>query len=169
MNIILVGLPGSGKSTQGKKLARTLKWNFIDTDHLIHGGNCRQLFQTVGEKEFRRIEYEALLSLEGVFESVIAVGGGALELEESALFLKRLGKIVYLKIDPRRALQRVFRKGVPAYATDAQAFLALAEKRQALYERYADMSIDNQEKIWQVIHLEQCFASPPGESRMGLL
>jgi shikimate kinase len=80
MNIYLIGLPGSGKSTLGKRLAQALNYHFIDLDHYIEKASNRtieQIFQEEGEHGFRLKEKAALHELSNLSRHVIATGGGA--------------------------------------------------------------------------------------------
>ncbi|MGL4348359.1 MAG: shikimate kinase [Chlamydiales bacterium] len=85
MNIILFGLPRSGKTTIGQKLAVNLSLSFIDTDRIIEKlyqkrfkspYSCREIYQKFGEKKFRILESEAIFSLQNQSNTVIALGGG---------------------------------------------------------------------------------------------
>ena len=80
MNIVLIGLSGSGKSTVGKLLARLLDWEFVDTDKMVEqasGRRIHQIFAESGESAFRRLESEAVIGALNGDRRVIAVGGGA--------------------------------------------------------------------------------------------
>ncbi|GAB5411766.1 MAG: hypothetical protein ChlgKO_08800 [Chlamydiales bacterium] len=103
-NLILCGLKNAGKTTFGKKLSRLLNKPFIDTDGLL--GNPRELYLALGEKAFREKEKEVIESLE-MENGVIALGGGALILEENRRYLRALGTIVYIHLEKEEWLKRV--------------------------------------------------------------
>lgn len=156
-NIILCGLPMCGKTTLGKQIAEKLSWNFIDTDQLLEEAyaytmgktlSCRQIFSCVGEAVFRALEREQILALDGVKESVIAVGGGALCDPENITVLQRIGTLVYLKISVEQLLVRMAKCGVPAYISSvgrqkiSEEFQEMANKRMPVYESAAAVIID---------------------------
>src|SRR5689334_14980044 len=77
--VFLVGFMGSGKTTVGRALATLMGWHFVDLDQVIEareGRSIREIFETRGEAEFRRIEHEALAVCGEMNETVIALGGG---------------------------------------------------------------------------------------------
>lgn len=145
MNIILCGMPKSGKTTIGKKLARTLGFNFIDTDQMIvkaYGASCRDLFLHQGETVFREMESHQITSLKNIQNTVISIGGGALCNPENAKHLQFLGKLVYLKVPSHILWSRNSVHGMPAFLSSQDAFKKLEEKRLPIYERYATTHID---------------------------
>ena len=103
-NLILCGLKNAGKTTFGKKLSQLLGRPFIDTDRLL--GNPRELYLHLGEKAFREKEKEIIKNLE-VENSVIALGGGTLILEENRRYLRALGTIVYIHLEKEKWLKRI--------------------------------------------------------------
>ena len=100
-NIILVGYMGCGKSTVGRKTARALEYQFLDTDSVIEdeeGMSIAKLFEIKGEAYFREKETELLQRLlSGPKGNIIATGGGLPMREENAALLKELGTVIYLK------------------------------------------------------------------------
>lgn len=97
-NIVLVGMPGSGKTTVGKLLAEKLGIEFIDTDSLVveKHGNITDIFKTKGESGFRDIESEIIKEISTLQGKVIATGGGAVLRNENVNALKQNGKIYFL-------------------------------------------------------------------------
>lgn len=146
MNVILCGLPGSGKSTLGRLLARELALPFYDTDKRIeesYGGNisCREIYIQLGEKKFRELEYLAIEELEKFPLGVVSVGGGAFSSANTLLLLKRLGKVIYLEEEIETLFIRATKKGVPAYLDPDDPFSSfsrLAQARLLLYRQHAD-------------------------------
>lgn len=103
-NLILCGLKNAGKTTFGKKLSELLDKPFIDTDRLL--GNPRELYLHLGEKAFRKKEKEIIQDLQ-VDNHIIALGGGALLLEENRRHLRTLGTIVYIHLEKEEWQKRV--------------------------------------------------------------
>lgn len=138
--IILVGLPGSGKSTVGPLVARALGWRFIDLDREIEdraGQSVAGIFAADGEPAFRRLEHEATVRLRDMTGVVLAPGGGWI-LDPANLAAVRDGSmVVYLRVSPRVALDRL--RGEPgtrpllAGADPEAALDLLAEAREASY------------------------------------
>jgi shikimate kinase len=101
-NIILIGMPGSGKSTCGVVAAKLLLKNFFDTDLLIQNREGRRLQQIIDEKGldyFARAEEEAVLSLD-IAGTVIATGGSVVYSPAAMEHLRRMGKVIYLHVPP---------------------------------------------------------------------
>ncbi len=146
MNIILCGMPSSGKTTLGKRVAEKLGWQFIDTDHLLeatHGRPCRELFVEHGEEAFRTWEAERIALLTGITKHVIATGGGALCREGNVELLRELGTLVYLKTPVDVLWERV--QTVPRYVDwrrSKGAFNELAKQRVPLYHHATHYTID---------------------------
>jgi shikimate kinase len=110
LSISLVGLPGSGKTTVGRQLARRLRLPFVDSDHAIEnriGCSIREFFDREGESRFRDIEEEVLdtLSADGV--CVLSTGGGAVLRPNNRIRLHSRGKVVYLKSTPEELFRRL--------------------------------------------------------------
>lgn len=98
-NIVLIGMPGSGKTTIGKKLSQILSKDFIDTDELIvnkENTPIPEIFKTKGEAGFRDIESSIIKEVSALHSKVIATGGGAVLREENINLLKQNGKIIFL-------------------------------------------------------------------------
>ena len=113
--IILIGLPGSGKSTVGRQLARRLSANFIDSDHVIEqrlGCSIREYFEREGEVAFRDVEEQVLADLTAApalaaSEQVLATGGGAVLRENNRGRLRAAGRVVYLRSSPEDLYKRL--------------------------------------------------------------
>ena len=108
--ISLVGLPGSGKSTVGRQLARRLGWGFIDTDHVIEqriGCSIRLYFEREGEEAFRDVEAAVIDELTLQHRGVLATGGGAVLRESNRSHLHERGHVVYLRSSPEEVFRRL--------------------------------------------------------------
>ena len=139
-SIILVGMPSSGKSTIGSLLAERLSRSFFDADtefEKMHGITPATAINTLGEPKFREMESATLAELGKMSGAIIATGGGAVTREENYPSLHQNGIIVYLKRD----LDKLSTEGRPLSQKNGLA--ELFEKRKAAYERFADITIEN--------------------------
>lgn len=108
--ISLIGLPGSGKSTVGRQLARRLQQPFFDSDHVIEerlGYSIRQAFERDGEDHFRDLEESVLDELTQIPDAVISTGGGAVLRTATRQRLRERGQVVYLKSTPEEIFRRL--------------------------------------------------------------
>ncbi|OYV00286.1 MAG: shikimate kinase [Burkholderiales bacterium PBB5] len=110
MPIALVGMPGSGKSTVGRQLARQLGWRFVDSDHEIEhriGGSIRAFFEQQGEPAFRDLEQQVIAELAAASAKVLATGGGAVLREANRQSLRTHCQVVYLRSTPEELFRRL--------------------------------------------------------------
>ena len=139
-NIVLIGMPGCGKSTVGKLLAETLGREFCESDALVEREaalSIPEIFRREGETGFRKRETAALAELGRLSGAVIATGGGCVTREENYPLLHQNGVIVRLQ----RRLDRLPREGRPL---SLQSDIGeLYERRRLYYERFADFDISN--------------------------
>lgn len=108
--ISLIGLPGSGKSTVGRQLARRLQVAFFDSDRLIEqrlGCSIREFFECEGEQRFRDIEASVIDELTQQSEGVISTGGGAVLRPENRAHLRQRSRVVYLNSSPEELFRRL--------------------------------------------------------------
>lgn len=145
--IILVGMMGSGKSTVGRLLAESLDVPFEDTDRLMQyrlGRPVHQLFSLYGEEAFRGHETALLRSLD-VQDGVLATGGGMVLRDENWVEMRRLGKIVFLDVDPEIVKQRLAqsRRRRPLLEVEnwEDRFTEILLSRRHLYEQ-ADIRVE---------------------------
>ena len=110
-NIVLMGFMGAGKTTIGKKLAKALEYEFIDTDEWIEkeqGRKISNIFAEDGEVVFRDMETDLLRRLQNSEEKfVLSVGGGMPVREENRALLRNLGIVIYLKTSKEEIIRRV--------------------------------------------------------------
>jgi len=144
-NIILIGMPGSGKSTVGILLAKLTALDFIDTDILIQT-TFKQSLQNIvdrdGYQALRRIEEEVLLRLD-CREHVIATGGSAVYSDAAMAHLKSGGRVVFLQVDLATLKARVRDYNTRGLAKRPdQTVDDLFAERSALYRKYADVTIE---------------------------
>ena len=108
--IALVGLPGSGKSTVGRQLARRLKLAFLDSDHVIEerlGCSIRDYFEREGEVSFRDVEESVIDELTGLAGGVLSTGGGSVLRPANRQRLHDRGHVVYLRSSPEELFRRL--------------------------------------------------------------
>lgn len=143
-NIILIGMPGSGKSTCGVLAAKALLKNFFDTDLLlqnIEGKRLQEIIDENGINYFNNAEENAILSLD-IRGTVIATGGSVVYSEKSMEHLKKLGRVIYLHLDYDTMADRI--KNITTRGVvlkDGHTLLDMYNERLSLYEKYADDTI----------------------------
>lgn len=144
-NIVLIGMPGVGKSTAGVVLAKVLGYQFLDADLLIQkeeGCLLAEIIREKGTDEFLAIENRVNASIK-VDKSVIATGGSVVYGTEAMKHLKEIGIIVYLKLPYQILEERLHNiKGRGVVLRPGQTLFALYEEREVLYETYADVTVD---------------------------
>lgn len=149
-NIILIGMPGSGKSTHGKLLAEKLNRKFIDADAEIEksaGRTIPEIFELEGENGFRARETEILAQFGKESGLVIATGGGCVTREENFRHLHQNGIIIFTE----RAVDELPREGRPLSQGDLNA---MYERRLPMYRRFADTTVEvtgNPDKVVEKI------------------
>jgi shikimate kinase len=144
LNIILIGMPGAGKSTVGVLLAKRLGYHFVDTDLLLQTRQqCRlqQIIARVGLLEFKRLEADVLCNL-ATTHSVIATGGSAVYSDRAMARLKKLGQLVFIDIPLEELLDRVNDMDSRGLVIGPdETYEHLYEERQPLYRKYAEVTI----------------------------
>lgn len=145
MNIILIGMPGSGKSTVGVILAKSLGIDFVDTDLLIQRRENRLLqniIDTDGIDFFLDRERDAVLSV-NENNAVIATGGSVILREEAMTHLKGLGTVIFLDVsvnELERRLSNIKTRGVAA--EKGESVKDIYNKRFSLYKKFADLTVN---------------------------
>lgn len=143
-NIILIGMPASGKSTVGVILAKIIGYDFIDSDLLIQKAEGMKLAQIISKKGvdgFIRVEERVNAAIEA-HRSVIATGGSAVYGQKAMEHFRQIGTIVYLKVDfdeLERRLGNIRQRGV--VLREGQTLRDLYEERSVLYDKYADLTV----------------------------
>ncbi len=143
-NIVLIGMPGVGKSTAGVVLAKVLGYEFIDADLVIQqqeGKLLREIIADVGTDGFIEVENRVNSQI-NVEKSVIATGGSVVYGKEAMQHLKQIGTVVYLKVSYDILEKRLHdMKGRGVVLKDGQDLRGLYEERVPLYEKYADITV----------------------------
>jgi shikimate kinase len=145
--IVLIGAPGSGKSTVGVALAAHLQWPFIDTDALIEMKESKKitdLFVDNGEEYFRNVEFETLKEVLQETSAVISLGGGApISQPAQDALVTSDSTIIFLDVSLATAAPRVgFNRDRPLLLGNPRAqWQALSDQRRPIYEQLATLSI----------------------------
>ena len=141
-------MPGSGKSTVGRQLARRLQLPFFDSDHVIEqrlGCSIRAYFEREGEAAFRDVEEQVLSELARGGDAVVATGGGAVLREANRASLRAGGKVIYLRSSPEelyRRLRHDTQRPLLQVADPLAKLRALFAERDPLYREAAHFHVD---------------------------
>lgn len=144
-NIVLIGMPGCGKSTIGIVLAKVLGFHFIDSDLVIQEKKNRllsQIIEEVGPDGFNQIENEVNAGIIAE-KTVIATGGSAIYGEEAMTHFSDIGVIIYIRLSLKEIETRLgdlVERGISM--KEGQTLSDLYKERTPLYEKYADLTVD---------------------------
>ena len=157
-NLVMIGMPGSGKCNVGVLLAKRLGLGFIDTDLLIQeqaGRTLQEIVDQDGYKALRHIEEEVLLNL-NVQHKVISTGGSAVYSAAAMAHLKASGTVIFLDIPLALVIERIGDYSLRGISRRPdQSLEALFEERLELYSRFADLSVTgegrNQDEVCEAV------------------
>lgn len=148
-NIVLIGMPGCGKSTAGVLLAKTLGYSFLDTDLLLQQKAGKKLYEIIrddGMEAFLQLENETVAVLQDLDKTIIATGGSVVLGKAAMARLKSLGKIVYLQLPLAQIEHRISNIKTRGIAMGPGEGLAdVYTHRVPLYEQYADVTVPAQD------------------------
>ena len=146
-NIVLIGMPGVGKSTIGVILAKVLGYSFLDADLLIQeqeGKLLREIIEEKGTDGFIEVENRVNASIRAD-RAIIATGGSVVYGKEAMEHLKEIGRVVYLKVSYSILEKRLADiKGRGVVLKEGQTLETLFEERSKLYEQYADIEVSEE-------------------------
>lgn len=145
-NIVLIGMPGSGKSSAAKMFSQKFSYNLIDLDQLIQKTTSKKIFDIFserGENYFRQCEHSLLKKISPFTKSVIALGGGIVVWEKNHPFIKNIGIVIYLFCKPKllydNLLNNYFRPNIHVSISSLKNLLS---HRHNLYLKNADWVLD---------------------------
>ncbi len=147
MKLYLIGMPGCGKSSLGKELAKRLNYEFIDMDLYIEQKACMfidEIFDAYGEEWFRAFERNILIEFQSLDNVVIATGGGIIKNKKNKELLD--GKCIYLNVNLDEIKKRLDNSDIIRPLLKEKTVEQLYEERKDLYEYFADIKIDNLSK-----------------------
>ncbi len=144
-NVYLIGMPGCGKSTIGKIVSEKLGMPFLDLDAYIvksTGETIDEMFKK-GESYFRKKETECLLNVSSLKNTVVATGGGVVEMEANLSILKNSGCVVFVDTPPDNIIANSSLEGRPLLADNKNRIFDLYKRRYSLYEKFSDFTVKN--------------------------
>ena len=151
-NIVLIGMPASGKSTIGKLLSQKINYEYYDTDKYLERKEKRKIsdiFEKNGEEYFRDLETKYLKKLSHKQKLIISTGGGVVKREENIIELKKRGIIIFLS----RKVEDIAKENHEnrPLLKDTNNIHKLYSERIELYKKYADITIGNNDTLFNVV------------------
>lgn len=152
-NLVLIGMPGCGKSMIGEILAEKLEMEFIDLDKYIEATTelaITEIFKN-GEEEFRDIEAKSIVKICNKDRLVISTGGGVVKNYENIVNLKKNGMVIYINRSIDNIAADIEVEHRPLLSKDPSQLYKLFEERHDLYKKYCDHEIVNNTDIEEVV------------------
>jgi shikimate kinase len=148
-NIVLIGMPGSGKTSLGSIIAERLGFDFYDIDQYIEKKENKSISEIflLGESHFRQIESEAVREVSLKKSVVIATGGGVVTRPENVVLLKQKGTIVYIDRPIEMIIESTDFTARPLLADNVKRIYSLYEQRKHLYEGQCHYRITNNRSL----------------------
>ena len=151
-NIILIGMPGAGKTTLGKLLSNITGFRFIDSDAFIEektGESITDLFQ-IGEDYFRNIESDAYKEIADSEDTIVSTGGGVVKRSENIVALKKSGTVNYIDRAVEDITHDIEVSHRPLLKDGLERLHALKAEREALYQDAADFVVKNDKPLEEI-------------------
>lgn len=152
-NIVLIGMPGAGKTTIGYELSKKLSVNFIDVDRYIEENekiSISSMFE-IGEEYFRQVESKYIKELSKLNSTVIATGGGVIKNENNMIMLKNSSVIIYINRKIDDIVKDIDISNRPLLKNNKDRLYELFKERHHLYQKYCDMEILNDSNILNIL------------------
>lgn len=152
-NIVLIGMPGCGKTTIGKMVSEKLKMDFIDLDEFIEkitGNSVKEIFKH-GEEHFRNLESEAVSEVSKFKSTVISTGGGVVKKYINIEKLKENGLIIFIDRPIKDIISDVKISTRPLLKDGPQRLYELFDERYDLYKKYSDVIVKNNGEIENIV------------------
>ena len=148
-NIVLIGMPGSGKTTVGTLLSKKLNMKFIGMDKCIESAENKSIIEMfeISEEYFRNAETECAKILSGKSSLIIAAGGGIIKREENINYLRQNSVIVFLNRPPEKIIEDIDINTRPLLKEGKDKLLSLYHERIHLYKKYCDIEILNDKTL----------------------
>ncbi|MCT4564415.1 MAG: shikimate kinase [Maledivibacter sp.] len=153
-NIILIGMPGSGKTSIGRLVADELSMEFCDIDEYIEkkeGRSIPDIFQNDGEEYFRKLESESVEEVSRYTDSVISTGGGVIKFHKNMEFLNESGIIIFVNRALDNIISDIQTHGRPLLKDGKERLYKLYNERIDLYKKYCNYEIINDGSIEDVV------------------
>ena len=151
-NIVLIGMPGCGKTTIGRMLSKKIGYSFVDMDKVIEqkGLTIDELFE-VGEKAFRDVESYVAVELSALSDAVISTGGGVIVRKQNTDSLGKSGIIVFIDRPLKNISKDIKTKKRPLLRDKQDDLIKLYNERYPLYIDQSDIHIINDKKMFMVV------------------
>lgn len=153
-NIVLIGMPGSGKTTIGKLLAKKMNLRFYDVDkciRFVEGKSIPEIFKN-GEEYFRSVESKVIQNLSNKHSCIISTGGGSIKIPRNMEALKKNSIIVFINRDIDDILKNVKLSNRPLLRDDKEKLHELYKERIYLYKKYCDYEIINESSLEESVN-----------------
>lgn len=152
-NVILIGMPGCGKTTIGKILSEKIKMKFIDIDEYIEKTEKKSISDIFkdGEKVFRNIESKTVIELSSMNNMIISTGGGVIKRRKNMTVLSGKGIIVFINRPLNKIMSDVDTETRPLLKEGKEKLKKLYKERFELYKEYCDFEVLNDENVEKVI------------------
>ena len=150
-NITFIGMPGSGKSTYGKKLAKMLQYSFLDIDKVVEkqtGIKLQQIIDKFGDKKLMEVEENAILNLGSIHHHVISPGGSIIYSLKAMGFLKKVSKIVFIDVPYeviKKRLSSPEKRGIVGLKT--KGLKEIYQERLPFYQKYANITLQSSDDL----------------------